>query len=263
MKTSRKTIIVPVAIPRCGTFFLSFFRRKFIVESDVRFLIGKTLVPIATKHLFVFGTLRTTMWMGRNPHLVSSGMWGSYWRNTMWSSLTSTWPLIILLLYYQSLTLWYPRSNHTRQHRDPLCEIAQKSKSSIRFLVDRPNISSSATDKKVSSTSSTLLVASEMFQLFTDFSTSIAAILHITHRKHISKTGWVLNLLTSSVECCTERYRFRYSAKSYTFLRASKAIYDMLYLLSRALYSGSQRTSDTPKSQFCWCTPFGSSASFR
>ena len=68
-----------------------------------------------------------------------------------------------------------------------------------------------------------------MFQLFTDFSTSIAAILHITHRKHISKTGWVLNLLTSSVKCCTERYRFRHSAESYTFLRASKAIYGMLY----------------------------------
>ena len=168
----------------------------------------------------------------------------------MWSSLTSTCPLIILLLYYQSLTLRYSRSNHTRQDCDPLCEIAQKSNSSNRLLVDR-NILSSATDKKVSSTSSTLLVASEMFQLFTDFSTSIAAILHITHRKHISKTGWVLNLLTSSVECCTERYRFRHSAKSYTFLRASKAIYGMLYSLSRALYSGSQRTSDTPKSQFC------------
>ena len=41
--------------------FLSFFRRKFIVRSDVRFLIGKTLFSIALKHLFVFGTLRTTM----------------------------------------------------------------------------------------------------------------------------------------------------------------------------------------------------------
>ena len=61
VKTFGKTIIVPVAIPGCGTFFLSFFRRKFIVESDVRFLIGKTLVPTATKHFFVFGTLRTTM----------------------------------------------------------------------------------------------------------------------------------------------------------------------------------------------------------
>ena len=61
VKTFGKTIIVPVAIPGCGMFSLSFFRRKFIVESDVRFLIGKTLVPIATKHLFVFGPLRTTM----------------------------------------------------------------------------------------------------------------------------------------------------------------------------------------------------------
>ena len=61
VKTFGKTIIVPMAIPGCGTFFLSFFRRKFIVESDVRFLIGKTLIPIATKHLFVFDTLGTTM----------------------------------------------------------------------------------------------------------------------------------------------------------------------------------------------------------
>ena len=74
VKTFGKTIIVPVAIPGCGTFFLSFFHRKFIVESDVRFLIGKTLFSIAIKHIFVFSTLRTTMWKGRNPHLVSSGM---------------------------------------------------------------------------------------------------------------------------------------------------------------------------------------------
>ena len=134
VKTFGKTIIVPVAILGCGASFLSFSCRKFIVESDVRFLIGKTLFSIPIKHLFVFGTLRTTMWKGRNSHLISSRMWGSYWRNTMWSSMTSTCPLIILLLDYQSLTLWYPRNNHTRQHRDPLCKIAQKSNSSIRLL---------------------------------------------------------------------------------------------------------------------------------
>ena len=74
VKTFGKTIIVPVAIPGCGASFLSFFCRKFIVESDVRFLIGKTLFSIPIKHLFVFGTLRTTMWKGRNSHLISSRM---------------------------------------------------------------------------------------------------------------------------------------------------------------------------------------------
>ena len=43
----------------------------------------------------------------------------------MWSSQTSTWSLM-LLLYYQSMTLWYSRNNHTHQHRHQLREITQE-----------------------------------------------------------------------------------------------------------------------------------------
>ena len=42
--------------------------------------------------------------------------------------------VLILFLYYQSLTLWYSRNNHTRQHRDQLHEIAEKSNPPMRLL---------------------------------------------------------------------------------------------------------------------------------
>ena len=42
--------------------------------------------------------------------------------------------VLILFLYYQSLTLWYSRNNHTRQHRDQLREIAQTSNPPIHLL---------------------------------------------------------------------------------------------------------------------------------
>ena len=42
--------------------------------------------------------------------------------------------VLILFLYYQSLTLWYSRNNHTRQHRNQLHEIAQTSNPPIRLL---------------------------------------------------------------------------------------------------------------------------------
>ena len=42
--------------------------------------------------------------------------------------------VLILFLYYQSLTLWYSRNNHTRQHRDQLREIAEKSSPPMRLL---------------------------------------------------------------------------------------------------------------------------------